>query len=75
MVSGLLGFQSQALLYLILGVVVNEDTLPDHSVITLFELFSPTTVVHSSAWASALNDMHAGLAAAMVAILFSPTSC
>jgi hypothetical protein len=75
MVPGLLGFQSQALPYLIPGVVVNGDTLPDHSVVTLFELFSPTTVVHSGARASALNDMHAGLAAAMVAVLFSPTSC
>jgi len=75
MVPGLLGFQSQALPYLILGVVVNGDTFPDHSVVTLFELFAPTTAIHSGARASALNDMHAGLAAAMVAVLFSPTSC
>jgi hypothetical protein len=73
-VLGLFGFQSQALPYLILGVVGNGGTFPDHSV-TISDSVLSATVVHSGTLASALNDMRAGLATAMTATLFSPTSC
>src|SRR5258708_3473610 len=73
-VSDLFGVQSQALPYLILGVVGNGGTFPDHSV-TISDSVLSATVVHSGAVARDLNDMRSGLATAMTAALFSPTSC
>ncbi len=73
-VPGLFGFQSQALPYLILGVARGGGTFPGHSV-TISDSVLFATGVHSGALARAVNDTHAGLATAMTAALFSPTSC
>jgi hypothetical protein len=73
-VPGLFGFQSQALPYIILGLVGNKDPFPDH-LVTISDSLLLVTVVHSGALASDLNDIHIGLASVMSAALFSPTGC
>lgn len=65
---------SQALPYLIRGVMGNRSTFPDHSV-TISDSLLSAIVVHPGALASALNDTRAGLATTMTAALFSPTTC
>jgi hypothetical protein len=54
--------------------VESRDTIPDHSVI-ISDSIESVTMAQFGALPSALNDMHVGLAAAMTATLFSPTSC
>src|ERR1700680_700145 len=73
MVPGLFGFQSQTLPYLILGVG-GMGHLSRSSVSISVRCLS-VTVVSSCARANALNNTHAGLATAVIAALFSPTSC